>query len=171
MKFGNFAMKEVDYAIQGNAILGIRDSGKTYTATFLAEQLLQAGIPFVAFDPIGVWRYLRVGKGGNPGYQVVVAGDDGDLPLSADTAPAIVRAAMIENIPLVLDLYSMHLTKAQWKQMAIIYLTQKPSCDILKTENTRGARNDKPTTATEVRSRDMVGSLRRSGFCDSSEGG
>jgi len=49
-----------EYASQGNAILGIRDSGKSYTATFIAERLLDAGVPFVAFDPIGIWKYLRV---------------------------------------------------------------------------------------------------------------
>jgi hypothetical protein len=104
------------FASQGNAILGIRGSGKTYTATYLAEQLLKAGIPFVAFDPIGVWRFLKVpGKG--QGFKVVVAGDKGDLPLTPQTAPEIVRAAMRENIPLVLDLYSMHLSKADWKSI------------------------------------------------------
>lgn len=117
MKFGKFDFDEVDYASQGNAVLGIRDSGKTYTATYLAERLLDAGIPFVAFDPIGVWRYLRVGKDGKPGYPVVVAGDDGDLPLTAESAPNIVRAAMQENIPLVIDLYSMQLSKAAWRRI------------------------------------------------------
>jgi hypothetical protein len=46
-----------DYASQGNAVLGIRDSGKTYSATSLAEHLMDAGVPIIAFDPIGVWRY------------------------------------------------------------------------------------------------------------------
>ena len=106
----------VDYASQGNAILGIRDSGKSYTATFIAEQLLDNNIPFIAFDPIGVWRYLKVGKNGK-GYPVVVAGDNGDLPLTPDNAPDIVRAAMRENVPLVIDLYSMQLSKANWKKI------------------------------------------------------
>lgn len=54
-----------EYASQGNAILGIRDSGKSYTATAIAEQLLEADIPFVAFDPIGIWPNLRVAGRGN----------------------------------------------------------------------------------------------------------
>ena len=74
-------IEPLDYASQGNAILGIRDSGKTYSATFLAEQLYENDIPFIAFDPIGVWRYLKMGKKGD-GLRVVVAGDDGDLPLT-----------------------------------------------------------------------------------------
>ena len=86
-------ISEQEYANQGNAILGIRDSGKSYTATWLAERLLDADIPFVAFDPIGVWRNLKLpGKG--KGYEVVVAGDGGDLPLTPESAPEIVRAAM-----------------------------------------------------------------------------
>lgn len=112
----NLKIDAVEYASQGNAILGIRDSGKSYTATYLAERLLDAKIPFIAFDPIGVWRYLKIGRNGN-GYQVVVAGDDGDLPLRPETAQNIVRAAMQENIPLVLDLYSMQLSKADWKKI------------------------------------------------------
>lgn len=114
---GDLTINPMDYAGQGNAILGIRDSGKTYTATWMAERLRDAGIPFVAFDPIGVWRYLQVGRKGRKGYEVVVAGDGGDLPLTPETAPSIVRAAMRENIPLVLDLYSMHLSKADWKKI------------------------------------------------------
>jgi hypothetical protein len=117
MKIQNVEIDEVDFASQGNAILGIRDSGKTYTATWFAERLLDAKIPFVVFDPIGVWRFLRVGAEGNDGYKVVVAGDDADLPLTPETAPNIVRAAMKENVPLVLDLYSMSLSKHQWKQI------------------------------------------------------
>lgn len=106
----------IEYASQGNAILGIRDSGKTYTATYLAERLLDNDIPFIAFDPIGVWRNLKVGKSGK-GYPVVVAGDDADLPLTVDTAANIVRAAMQENVSLIVDLYSMHLSKSDWKKI------------------------------------------------------
>jgi len=107
----------IEYASQGNAILGIRDSGKSYTATLIAEQLMEAKIPFVAFDPIGVWRYLKVGANGNAGYPVVVAGENADIELTPESAPNIVRAAMRENISLIIDLYSMKLSKADWKKI------------------------------------------------------
>jgi hypothetical protein len=113
----NFSINSTTYASQGNAVLGIRDSGKTYTATAIAEKLLDDGIPFVAFDPIGVWRYLKYGVNGKKGYAIVVAGDNADLPLTVESAPKIIRAAMQENIPLVLDLYSMKLSKADWKRI------------------------------------------------------
>jgi hypothetical protein len=124
----NLSIPALEYASQGNAILGIRDSGKSYTATMIAEQLLDALIPFIAFDPIGTWRYLKVGKN-TPGYPIVVAGDEGDLPLTAESAPNIVRAAMKENISLVLDLYSMKLAKADWRKIV------QQSVEILLYEN------------------------------------
>lgn len=115
MKFSTkIAIDSIDYASQGNAILGIRNSGKSYTATYIAERLMDDGIPFIAFDPIGIWRYLKVGRSG-PGYPVVVAGDKGDLPLTPQSAPDIVRAAMKENVSLVVDLYSMQLSKKDWR--------------------------------------------------------
>src|ERR1700753_747070 len=110
------SINAIDYASQGNAILGIRGSGKSYTATFIAENLMDEKIPIIAFDPIGIWRYLKVGAAGK-GYPVVVAGDEGDLELTAGNAADIVRAAMKENVSLVLDLYSMKLTKADWKRI------------------------------------------------------
>lgn len=106
---------------QGNAILGIRDTGKSYTATKLAEELIDAGVPIVAFDPIGIWRFLR--RPGNVhcngrGYPVVVAGgSEGDLPLTVETAPAIVRAAMLNGISLVIDLFDINLSKADWRRI------------------------------------------------------
>lgn len=112
----NFKIEAETYASQGNAILGIRDSGKSYTGTAIAEKLLDAGIPFVAFDPIGIWRYLKIGKNG-AGYPVVVAGDGGDLPLTVESAPVILRAAMQNNVPLIIDLYSMKLSKSDWKRI------------------------------------------------------
>lgn len=88
-------------ASQGNAILGIRDSGKSYTAIKMAEMLFDAGIPFVAFDPIGRWRFLRV-PGLGDGYPVVVAGGmAADLPLSPESAVRIVRAAMEAGVSLI----------------------------------------------------------------------
>ncbi len=45
------------YAKQANAILGIRGSGKTYTGTKAGEELLDASIPIVVFDPVGVTIY------------------------------------------------------------------------------------------------------------------
>lgn len=117
IRLGSVSLAIEDYASQGNAVLGIRDSGKSYSATYMAERLMDAGVPIIAFDPIGVWRFLRVGASGD-GYPVVVAGgEDGDLPLTPQGAPEIVRAAMRDGVSLVIDLYSMNLSKADWKRI------------------------------------------------------
>lgn len=114
----NLNIDPKEFAIQGNAVLGIRDSGKTYTATAFAEKLMDNNIPIIVFDPIGVWRYLKVGRDEkHKGYPIVVAGDNGDLPLTPASAPSIVRAAMKEGVSLVLDLFSMELSKNDWKKI------------------------------------------------------
>jgi uncharacterized protein len=117
IKFGGVTIDPAAYGSQGSAVLGIRDSGKTYTATELAERLFEAGIPFVAFDPIGVWRFLRV-PGAGRGYPIVVAGGKaGDLPLTVASAPEYVRAAMRDGVSLVIDLFDINLSKADWKRI------------------------------------------------------
>lgn len=119
IKIGEAAIPLSSYAIGGTALLGIRGSGKTWTAKGIAEQLLEHGVPIIVFDPIGVWRHLKVPavKGGK-GYPVVVAGGKGaDLPLTPASAQEIVRAAMRENIPLVIDLYDKALSKADWRRI------------------------------------------------------
>jgi hypothetical protein len=108
------------YVVGGTALLGIRESGKTYAAKGVAEQLLAYKIPIVVFDAIGVWRYLKVaGAGANgKGFKIVVAGGkEPDLPLTPASAPEIVRAAIRENIPLVIDLYDEKLSKADWRRI------------------------------------------------------
>lgn len=113
-KFGPLQIDPVELGSRGNAVLGIRDSGKTVTAKVLAEHLHDAGIPLVVFDPSGMWRFLRVpGKG--KGRPVVVAGGkDGDLPLTPASAPKIVEAAMQAGLSLVLNL-DLNLSKADWR--------------------------------------------------------
>lgn len=127
----NFSIESIDYAGQGNAILGIRDAGKTYTAVKAAEELIESGFPIIAYDPVGVWKNLKVGTGKHKGYPVVVAGGEGaDIRLTATNAVDIVRAAMKENISLVIDLYSPELIhKSTW-----IKIVQE-TVDLLMYEN------------------------------------
>lgn len=122
-----FSLDEVgfdpqNYGMQGNALLGIKESGKTYASTLFAERLFEAGIPFTAFDAIGVWKNMRrPGKG--RGYPIVVAGGtEGDLPLTPDNVGDIVRAAMQGGISLVIDLYTMSMSKADWRRIMLAAL-------------------------------------------------
>jgi hypothetical protein len=127
----SFSMPAENYAGQGNAVIGIRDAGKTYTAMKAAEQLLDAGIPIIVYDPVGVWKNLKNGTGKHAGYQVVVAGGAGsDIILTPANAVDIVRAAMKENVSLVIDLYSPELiNKSTWIKVV------QETVDILMYEN------------------------------------
>lgn len=117
---GSVKMPLQDFVVSRNAILGITKSGKTYTAKGVAEQLLDLDIPIIVFDAIGVWRYLKTpgDQANSRGYKVVVAGGENpDLPLNPKSAPEIVRAAIKENIPLIIDLYDPKLSKADWRRI------------------------------------------------------
>lgn len=120
IKIGTVQIPLDSYVIGGTALLGIRESGKTVAAKGIAEQLLDYGVPIVVFDAIGVWRHLKAAGDGPKakGYQVVVAGGaQPDLTLNPNTAEQIVRAAIKENIPLVIDLYDAKLSKADWRKI------------------------------------------------------
>ncbi len=117
----NLEIDALDYAVQGNAILGIRESGKSYTGTKISEQLMDNNICIVAFDPVGIWRSLKIGLDGNPGYNIVVAGGDEtcDIIINKDNCVDIMDACMKESINLVVDFYSAELSiKALWIQIA-----------------------------------------------------
>ena len=114
---GNLTVDAVEYASRANAILGIRDSGKTYTATLIAEQLFEDGIPFFAFDPIGRWRFLR-SPGRGRGFPVVVLGGAApDLAVTPESAPKMIRAAMQSGVSMVIDLYDVKLSKGDWRKI------------------------------------------------------
>lgn len=116
--FGKISVPLDTYASQGNAVLGIRGSGKSYSATYIAERMLDAGVPIVAFDPIGIWRFLRIPADGGHGYKVVVAGGEhGDIPLPANGASEIMRAAMRDGVSIIFDLYDINLSKGDWRRV------------------------------------------------------
>src|SRR5271165_4729817 len=59
IQFGNFSVPLQEFASQGNAILGIRDSGKSYTATLLTRERKKTkavGFP----DMLACAKVLRV---------------------------------------------------------------------------------------------------------------
>lgn len=45
----------IDFVVHTLAIIGIRGAGKTVAATVIAEEMCEAGLPWVAIDPVGVW--------------------------------------------------------------------------------------------------------------------
>jgi uncharacterized protein len=87
------------------AILAVRGVGKTHTASVMAEEMLKAGQPIVAYDPTGAWWGLKSSADGKrPGFPVVVfGGEHADVPLE-ETAGATVAATIVDKrIPAILD--------------------------------------------------------------------
>jgi hypothetical protein len=97
---------ELDAALQKFAILGISGSGKSCTASVMAEEMCKSGLPWIALDPVSVWWGLRATKDGTPsGYPVVVfGGDHADLPLEKGSGAKIAEALVSENVFAVIDL-------------------------------------------------------------------
>lgn len=80
-------------------LLARRRVGKTYTGSVYAEELIKAGLPFVAQDPTGAWWGLGSSADGKQeGYPVIViGGHHGHLPLEARAGKVI--ANMIADNP------------------------------------------------------------------------
>jgi hypothetical protein len=82
-----------DSALWTFADLAIKGAGKTYAACILAEEMVNAGIPIIALDGLGIWWGLRVGIDGKPGLPVVVFGGshkDISIPVKSDKGRPVV---------------------------------------------------------------------------------
>jgi hypothetical protein len=86
-----------EYVTSTRAILARKSSGKTYLAMVVAEELLRAEratgapMPFVAFDPTGVWYGLSAGADGMPSSHEILrmGGRHGDYPLDFEAGSAV----------------------------------------------------------------------------------
>jgi len=87
-------------------ILGRKGSGKTTTASVLAEELLAAKVPVAIIDPTDAWWGLRSSKDGKEeGFPItVLGGDHGDAPLEETAGKVIAELLAEEAPPLVLSL-------------------------------------------------------------------
>lgn len=87
-----------DDVTRTTAILALRRVGKTYTASVIAEEMYDLGVPWVALDPTGAWFGMRsnaTGKGsGLP--VVILGGAHGDVPLE-ETAGKFVAELVIDE--------------------------------------------------------------------------
>jgi hypothetical protein len=80
------------------ALLAQRRKGKTYTASVMAEEMVDAKLPWVALDPTGAWWGLRSSADGkSAGLPVYVfGGDHGDLPLER-AAGALIADVVVDH--------------------------------------------------------------------------
>ena len=72
-------------------ILARRRVGKSYTAAVMAEEMVKAGLPWVALDPTGVWWGLTSSADGkSEGLPVIViGGPHGHIPLQPSAGKVI----------------------------------------------------------------------------------
>lgn len=75
----------LEIVTQTTAVLGKRGSGKTYTGSVFAEEMLGAGLQVIIIDPLDVWHGLRSTADGKSGaFDIILfGGPNGVLPLEA----------------------------------------------------------------------------------------
>lgn len=95
----------VDSATGTFGILATKGSGKSNAAVVMAEEMYDAGVPWVAVDPKGDWYGVRSsGDGRGPGLPIVVfGGRHGDVPLEPGAGPMLAELIVNELLTCVLD--------------------------------------------------------------------
>src|SRR3954451_22950311 len=102
----------VDAVTENFAILAVKRDGKSNAAVVMAEEMYDAGVPWVAIDPKGDWWGVRAaGDGQAPGLSVLVFGGlHGDVPLEPTAGRLVADLVAEERVTCVLDVSEM--TKA-----------------------------------------------------------
>ena len=101
--------KEISFPIKAVtetfAAIGRRGSGKSYLATMLAEQMLDAEAQVIVIDPVGIWWGLRVAADGkSKGKNIfVIGGEHGDVPIVPEAGKRIAQLVAEKEISAVID--------------------------------------------------------------------
>jgi hypothetical protein len=122
LKIGRGLSIPTDFVTETTGIIGVRSSGKTYTAKVIVEELALQDLPVCVVDPLGVWWGLRSSASGTEaGYPfIVLGGDHGDVPLK-DTAGEVIAEFVIDNAGFViLDLSGFR--KAEMRRFMAAFL-------------------------------------------------
>lgn len=106
----------LNFATRTLALIAMRGAGKTIAATDIAEEMCEAGLPWCALDPVGVWWGLRVNPDGSPGgYPIVIlGGEHADLEFDRNMGRQVADAIVQENVSCVIDLSSE--SKTVWRK-------------------------------------------------------
>jgi len=106
LKISKTVSLPLDFITSTQAILAKKGSGKSYTASVQAEELLEAGQQIVVIDPTGAWHGLRSSADGkSSGYSIaILGGEHADVPLEATAGEVIADAIAAEHFSAILDL-------------------------------------------------------------------
>lgn len=99
-------------ALQRFGILAMSGAGKSNAAVVLAEEMSDAGIPWVAIDPKGDWWGVRSSKSGTRGglKVPVFGGLHGDVPLEEGAGALLAGIVAEKRLTCVLDVSEMSKT-------------------------------------------------------------
>lgn len=88
------------------AILAKRGRGKSYTASVMAEEMIEAGLPVLIIDPLGVWWGLRASADGrSDGLPVVIfGGDHADVEFTERSGELLADVIVEQQFPAIIDL-------------------------------------------------------------------
>jgi hypothetical protein len=96
----------IEAVTQTFAILAIKGSGKSYTASVMSEEMLKAGQQIIVLDPTGVWWGLQSSADGKKeGFSAVIfGGDHGNVPLDENSAEILAQAIVEQGFSAIIDL-------------------------------------------------------------------
>lgn len=89
------------------AIIARTGAGKSYTARGLVERLMSSGARVTILDPTGVWWGLRLladGKTRSEFPVVILGGDYGDIPITADNGNVVAGVVIEHRTSFIIDL-------------------------------------------------------------------
>jgi hypothetical protein len=107
LKFARDLELPRDAVTQRLGFLGTVGSGKSYSASKLAELMLDAGAQIVVIDPVGIWYGLRLAANGTSpsDYQIPIFGGlHGDVPLEAAAGKLVADLVVDRGISLIIDI-------------------------------------------------------------------
>src|SRR5574341_1501081 len=86
-------------------VLAVRGAGKTNACRVMAEEMYEAGLPFVAIDPVGSWWGLRSTRDGKkPGLAIpIFGGKHGDVPIGRDNGAVLAELIAAQSLSCVVD--------------------------------------------------------------------
>lgn len=114
LRIGEHFTLPLEFVTSTQAILARKRSGKSYTASVEAEELLSAKQQIAVIDPTGAWWGLKSSADGkSAGFPVVVfGGEHADVPLESTAGEVLAHTLVEQRFSAVFDLSLMGVGEA-----------------------------------------------------------